>query len=208
VATSRILVPKAIYNDVVDAVVTESKAFVTGDPFEPRTTMGPLVSARQRDKVLAYVELGLSEGASLAVGGRNDAKHSRGWFAEPTILTNVDNQARVAQEEIFGPVGVVIPYEDEDDAIRLANASEYGLGGSVYSADPDHALAVARRVDSGYISINSYGVPPVSVPFGGVKGSGIGREHGPEGYDAFLEYVPHPLTREHALKLAQRIPRG
>jgi aldehyde dehydrogenase (NAD+) len=208
VATSRILAPKAIYDDVVDAVVAESASYVLGDPFDPRTTMGPLVSARQRDKALSYVDLGLSEGARLATGGTPSAEQPQGWFVEPTILTNVDNDARIAQEEIFGPVGVVIPYKDEDDAIRLANASDYGLGGSVYSADPDHALAVARRVDSGYISINHYGVPPVSVPFGGVKGSGIGREHGPEGYDAFLEYVPHPLSHDHALELAKRIPRG
>ncbi|HEX3615873.1 MAG TPA: aldehyde dehydrogenase family protein [Solirubrobacteraceae bacterium] len=208
VATSRILAPKAIYSDVVDAVVAHSRDYILGDPFDTATTMGPLVSARQRDKALSYVDVGVSDGASVATGGSTSHKHRRGWFVEPTILTNVDNNSRVAQEEIFGPVGVVIPYEDEDDAIRLANASDYGLGGSVYSADPDHALAVARRVDSGYISVNSYGVPPVTVPFGGVKGSGIGREHGPEGYDAFLEYVPHPLTHEHAVELAKRIPRG
>jgi betaine-aldehyde dehydrogenase len=207
VATSRILAPKAIYGDVVEAVVAHSKDYILGDPFDAGTTMGPLVSARQRDKALGYVAVGLAEGASVVTGG-GDAERSRGWFVEPTILTNVDNNSRVAQEEIFGPVGVVIAYEDEEDAIRLANASDYGLGGSVYSADPDHALAVARRVDSGYISVNSYGVPPVTVPFGGVKGSGIGREHGPEGYDAFLEYVPHPLTHEHAIELAKRIPRG
>ena len=112
---------------------------------------------------------------------------------------------RFAREEIFGPVVTVIPYDTEEDAIALANDSDYGLGGAVYSADPERALAVARRIDSGYISVNRYGIGP-RAPFGGVKRSGIGRESGIEGYDSFLEYVSHPLEHHHAVALSKLIP--
>ena len=114
---------------------------------------------------------------------------------------------RIAQEEIFGPVVVVIPYEDDDDAVRIANDSSYGLAGAVYSADPHRALGIARRIDSGSTAINRYGLPS-SAPFGGIKNSGIGREHGVEGYDAFLEYIAHPLSPEFAEELAATIPLG
>jgi betaine-aldehyde dehydrogenase len=123
------------------------------------------------------------------------------------VFANVEPSMRIAQEEIFGPVVVVIPYDDDADAVRIANDSEYGLAGAVYSSDPHHALAIARQVDSGSVAINRYGLPS-SAPFGGVKRSGIGREHGTEGYDAFLEYVSHPLTPDFAEELGKSIPLG
>jgi acyl-CoA reductase-like NAD-dependent aldehyde dehydrogenase len=126
---------------------------------------------------------------------------------EPTVLAHVDNSMRVAREEIFGPVVCVIPYESEDDAVAIAGDSEYGLGGAVYSADPARALAIARRIDSGYISVNRYGIGP-RAPFGGVRHSGIGRESGAEGYDSFLEYISHPLQHDFAVELSKEIPQG
>lgn len=206
-ATSRILAPRSRYDEVVDAMTGAARSYVLGDPFDASTTMGPLVAERQRARVLGYVDLGRSEGARVAAGGGRPGDQPRGWFVEPTVLAGVDNAMRVAREEIFGPVVVVIPYDDEADAVRIANDSEYGLGGAVYSADDARALAVARQVDSGYVSVNRYGIPS-TAPFGGVKRSGIGREHGVEGYDSFLEYVPHPLTHEHAEKLAKTVPLG
>ena len=121
------------------------------------------------------------------------------------MFAGVDNTMRIAREEIFGPVLTVIPYDTEDEAIALANDSEYGLGGAVYSTDPDRALAVARRIDSGSISVNRYGIGP-RAPFGGVKRSGIGRESGIEGYDSFLEYASHPLEHDHAVALSKQRP--
>jgi acyl-CoA reductase-like NAD-dependent aldehyde dehydrogenase len=188
-------------------MVTAARSYVLGDPMDAATTLGPLVAERQRTRVLNYVELGESEGAKLVTGGRRPDDQPRGWFVEPTVFAEVANSMRIAQEEIFGPVVTIIRYDDEDEAIAIANDSEYGLGGAVYSTDSDRALAVARQVDSGYVSVNRYGIPS-STPFGGVKRSGIGREHGTEGYDSFLEYVPHPLTHDHAVALAKTIPLG
>lgn len=206
-ATSRILAPRSRYDEVIDAMVDAARSYVLGDPFDPATTMGPLVAERQRTRVLGYIDVGRSEGAKVAVGGGRPGDQPRGWFVEPTVFAGVDNAMRIAREEIFGPVAVVIPYEDDADAVRIANDSEYGLGGAVFSTDHERALAVARQVDSGYISVNRYGIPS-TAPFGGVKRSGIGREHGIEGYDSFLEYVPHPLVHEFAEELAKTIPFG
>lgn len=206
-ATSRILAPRSRYDEVVESMVTAARSYVLGDPMDAATTLGPLVAERQRTRVLNYVELGESEGAKLVTGGRRPDDQPRGWFVEPTVFAEVANSMRIAQEEIFGPVVTIIRYDDEDEAIAIANDSEYGLGGAVYSTDSDRALAVARQVDSGYVSVNRYGIPS-STPFGGVKRSGIGREHGTEGYDSFLEYVPHPLTHDHAVALAKTIPLG
>ena len=203
-ATSRILAPRSRYEEVVDAMSEAAQLLVPGDPFEASTTLGPLVAERQRTRVLDYVDIGKAEGARLVTGGRRPPGQSSGWFVEPTVFADVDNSMRIAQEEIFGPVVVVIPYEGEDEAIRIANNSEYGLGGAVYSSDPHRSLAVARQIDSGYISINRYGIAS-SAPFGGVKRSGIGREHGVEGYDSFLEYVSHPLPHKFAEELAKTV---
>ena len=206
-ATSRILAPRSRYDEVIEAMADAASRYVMGDPLEATTTLGPLVAERQQTKVLGYIEAGNSEGAKLVTGGGRPSSQPSGWFVEPTLFAEVNNSMRIAREEIFGPVVSVIPYDSESEAIQIANDSEYGLGGAVHSADPHHALKVARQVDSGYIAVNRYGIPS-STPFGGVKRSGINREHGAEGYDSFLEYVPHPLTHDFAEELAKTVPLG
>jgi acyl-CoA reductase-like NAD-dependent aldehyde dehydrogenase len=146
-----------------------------------------LVSRRQRDRVRGYIELGMAEGARLVVGGP-EAPFGlpEGWFVQPTVFADVDNDMRIAQEEIFGPVLCVIPYDDDADAVRLANDSRYGLAGSVFTSDPDRGLAMARSVRTGTFGLNGYAPDPVA-PFGGFKESGIGREWGQYGLDEYVE---------------------
>lgn len=201
VATSRILAPKARYDEVVAGMVDAAQSLRTGDPFDPSTTLGPLVSERQRTRVLAYIEAGGSEGASIATGGRAPKNETHGWFVEPTVFANVDNAMQIAQEEIFGPVACVIPYDSVAEAVTIANGSDYGLAGAVYSADPMRALRVAQTIEAGVVAINGQALP-ASAPFGGLKRSGIGREHGIEGYDSFLEYVSYPMPRAMAEELS------
>jgi aldehyde dehydrogenase (NAD+) len=161
------------------------QALTIGDPLSPATQIGPLVSETQRKRVLDYVALGRSEGARLAAGGGVPADVDQGWFVQPTVLADVDNSWRVAQEEIFGPVLCVIPYADVDDAIRIANDSDYGLAGTVWTSDEDRGIAVARRFDSGNVGVNHFSLDP-AAPFGGWKASGMGTELGPEGLQAYL----------------------
>jgi aldehyde dehydrogenase (NAD+) len=145
------------------------------------------VSAKQRDRVLDYIDIGKQEGARVVVGGGRPAHLEQGFYVEPTLFADVDNSMRIAREEIFGPVLVVIPFEDDDDAVRIANDNEYGLGGYVTSGDVDRALAVGRRIRAGTIGINggvSYGA---DAPFGGYKASGVGRQNGTEGFEQYLE---------------------
>jgi acyl-CoA reductase-like NAD-dependent aldehyde dehydrogenase len=149
--------------------------------------MGPLISEKQRNRVESYIDIGTKEGARLACGGSRPTHLNRGWYIEPTVFADVDNEMRIAQEEIFGPVVCVIPYENMDEAVRLANASSYGLGGAVFTSDEQAGLAVARRIRTGTVAINTYG-HTVSSPFGGMKLSGLGREHGREGIEEYLEY--------------------
>jgi aldehyde dehydrogenase (NAD+) len=156
-----------------------------GDPLERSTQIGPLVSAAQRTRVLEYIEIGKTEGARLTTGGSCPPGYDTGWFVEPTVFADVDNWCRVAREEIFGPVLCIIPYSDEDEAVAIANDSEYGLAGSIWTADEQHGIALAERIHTGSIGVNHYGLDP-AAPFGGVKASGIGRESGPEG---LLPYV-------------------
>jgi aldehyde dehydrogenase (NAD+) len=165
-------------------VATLADGLSVGDPLDPATEVGPLVSARQRDRVLGYIEVGMSEGAKLVAGGGVPADQKRGWFVSPTVFADVDNSSRLAQEEIFGPVLIVIAYHSDDDAVRLANDSEFGLGGSVWSADTERATDIARRVETGTIGVNDYQMD-MAAPFGGVKASGLGRELGPEGLAAY-----------------------
>ncbi|HVV07946.1 aldehyde dehydrogenase [Amycolatopsis sp.] len=181
---TRVLAPRARYAEVVDTVTELARSLAVGDPLDEATQLGPLVSARQRDRVESYIAKGLGEGARLTTGGGRPADREQGWFVEPTVFADVDNNHTIAQEEIFGPVLSVIPYGDEDEAVAIANASEYGLGGTVWTADPDRGEAVARRVASGTIGINAYTNDPVA-PFGGIKSSGIGRELGPEGLHSY-----------------------
>jgi betaine-aldehyde dehydrogenase len=186
VAQTRVLFPRSRYREGVEALAAAVGSLVVGDPAEMTTQIGPLVAARQRDRVLGYIDKGKSEGARCVVGGGRPASQKKGWFVEPTLFADVDNRMTIAQEEIFGPVLSAIPYEDDADALRIANDSEYGLSGSVWTADPARGLDVARRVRTGTYNVN-YFMMAMTSPFGGFKASGVGRELGPEGLRAYLE---------------------
>lgn len=183
--SSRILAPESRYQEIVDAVADMAASLVVGDPLDPRTDVGPLVSERQRERVLEYIGIGTAEGAKCVAGGGIPTHLPRGWYVEPTVFADVDNSYRIAQEEIFGPVVTVISYRDEADAVRIANDSQFGLAGTVWSADSARAADVARAVQTGSIGVNGYQLD-VRAPFGGVKDSGLGRELGPEGLDAYV----------------------
>ena len=184
---SRILVPRSRYDEVVDAVAQFVREQVVGDPLDPATTCGPMVSRLHRTRVLDHIDDARRSGARLVVGGGTPAAHSRGWFVEPTLFADVDNADRLAREEVFGPVLAVIPHDGDDDAVRIANDSNYGLAGSVWTADEERGLGIARRVRTGTIGVNYYTVDP-HAPFGGMKDSGIGRERGPEALEGYFEY--------------------
>src|SRR5262249_39504605 len=157
-----------------------------GDPMEPATFIGPLVAARQRDRVEGYIRAGREQGARVAIGGGRPSWANRGWYVEPTGFVGVDNTMRIAREEIFGPVVAVIPYDGEEDAVRIANDSDYGLSGSVWTTNVAHGVDIARRVRTGTYTVNGFSME-FSAPFGGFKCSGLGRELGPEGLSAYLE---------------------
>lgn len=181
--TSRLLVPRARHDEIVELVKANFGHVRYGDPADPTTYMGPLISEKQRDKVDAMVQRAVAAGATLVVGGQ---KVDPGYFYTPTLLTGVDPDSEIAQEEIFGPVLVVIDYDDDDDAVRIANNSIYGLSGAVFGS-PERALAVARRIRTGTLSINGGNYFAPDSPFGGYKQSGIGREMGVAGLEEFLE---------------------
>ncbi len=183
--SSRILAPRSRYEDVLAALVDMVNGLKVGDPLDTSTDIGPLVSARQRDRVLGYIAAGTTSAAKLVVGGSIPPDQPRGWFVAPTVFADVDNNDRIAQEEIFGPVLAVIPYDGDEQAIALANDSEFGLAGTVWSTDDERATEVARAVRTGTIGVNDYQLD-FRAPFGGVKSSGIGRELGPEGLEAFF----------------------
>jgi aldehyde dehydrogenase (NAD+) len=186
VAQTRIVTPRDRYDETVDALVEAMSAQVVGDPFDPATTVGPLVAERQRERVESYIAAGQDEGAKLALGGGRPSHLPKGWYVEPTVFVNVDNSMKIAQEEIFGPVLAVIPYSDQDEAIAIANDSDYGLSGTVWTADTERGIDVARQVRTGSITVNGFALAFQS-PFGGFKSSGVGRELGPEGLQAYLE---------------------
>ena len=186
-AQTRILAPRSHYDGIVARVAELAVSLTVGDPHLPTTKVGPLVSRRQRDRVRAYIELGTAEGARLVAGGAGPPDGCDvGWFVQPTVFADVDNQMRIAREEIFGPVVCVIPYDDDADAARLANDSRYGLAGSVWTSDPGRGLEMARSVRTGTFGINGYAPDPLA-PFGGYKDSGVGREWGPAGLDEYVE---------------------
>ncbi len=187
VVCSRVLAPKSRYKEVVDALVAKAKGLKIGNPLDKETQVGPMASREHRDRVEGYIAKGKAEGRVATGGGRPTTMGGKGWFVEPTIFADVSNDAVISREEIFGPVLAVIPYNDEADAIRIANDSEYGLGGSVWSSDAEHALKVARQVESGTIGVNNYTVD-LNAPFGGIKSSGMGREFGPEALAGYLQY--------------------
>lgn len=182
--TSRLLVPRQHHDEIVELIAQNFAKVRHGDPAEPKTYMGPLINERQRDKVDGMVQRAVAAGATLVTGGK---RLDPGYFYAPTLLTNVDPDSEIAQEEVFGPVLVVIGFDDDDHAVRIANNSIYGLAGAVFSRDQDRALAVARRIRTGSFSINGGNYFGADSPFGGFKQSGVGREMGVAGLEEFLE---------------------
>ncbi|ABW12141.1 aldehyde dehydrogenase [Parafrankia sp. EAN1pec] len=187
VAQTRILAPRARYAELVEGLLAQVGALKVGDPLDEATELGPLANARQRDRVEEYIRIGRSEGARLVLGGGRPADHPRGFFVEPTVFTDVDPAMRIAQEEIFGPVLTVIPYDTVDDAVDIANGTRFGLGGSIWTADVAAGYALADRIDVGVLGVNMFMLDNVA-PFGGFKDSGLGRELGPEALAAYLDY--------------------
>ncbi|WP_024795686.1 aldehyde dehydrogenase [Tomitella biformata] len=187
VAQTRILAPRSRYDEVVEALVNvTSMMFNVGDPADPASQLGPVINESQRDKIEGYIAKGKAEGARVVLGGERPTHLGDGYYVTPTIFADVDNTMTIAREEIFGPVLSVLPYDTEEEAIAIANDSDYGLAGTVWTTDIDHGLEVARKIRTGTYGINWYAFDPGS-PFGGYKNSGIGRECGPEGIDAFCE---------------------
>jgi acyl-CoA reductase-like NAD-dependent aldehyde dehydrogenase len=186
-AQTRVLAPRSRYDEVVEAMAGAVGALKVGDALDPATQIGPLVAERQRTRVMGYLDSGRSEGARVVVGGGRPKDLSKGWFVEPTIFADVNNGMKIAREEIFGPVVSVIPYDGEDEAVKIANDSDYGLCGTVWTADPSHGADVAARVRTGVVSINGSLILDFNAPFGGFKKSGIGRELGPEGITPYTE---------------------
>ena len=178
--------PRKRHDEMLEVLANTFSQVKLGDPFDPNVQMGPLAMERQRDRVEGYIELGKSEGATLATGGGRPKDIDRGWFIEPTVFGNVDNSWRIAQEEIFGPVLSVIPAEDEEDAVRIANDTVYGLNAAVFTNDADRAYSVARQLRSGTVGHNGFRTD-FGIGFGGFKQSGMGREGGVDGLLPYLE---------------------
>ncbi|MCC6646119.1 MAG: aldehyde dehydrogenase [Polyangiaceae bacterium] len=187
IAQTRILASRRRYEEVVAAVTEEVKRQKQGDPMDPEVFVGPVIAERQRARVEALIAKGREEGARITTGGGRPPGHERGWWVEPTVFAGVKPEMTIAQEEIFGPVLSILAYEDDDDAVRIANASRYGLSGSVWTSDRERGLSIARRVKTGTYTIDGY-VLDFAAPFGGYRESGLGREFGPEGLMAYLQY--------------------
>ncbi|GFG74353.1 aldehyde dehydrogenase [Mycobacterium botniense] len=185
--TTRLLVPRARYDEAVATAAATMSSIKPGDPSDPGTVCGPLISARQRDRVQGYLDLAVAEGGTFACGGGRPADKAVGFFIEPTVIAGLTNEARVAREEIFGPVLTVIAHDGDDDAVRIANDSPYGLSGTVMSSDPDRAASVAARLRVGTVAVNGGVWYSADAPFGGYKQSGIGREMGLAGFEEYLE---------------------
>ncbi|MBF6081596.1 aldehyde dehydrogenase [Nocardia cyriacigeorgica] len=185
--TTRLLVPRAAYDQAVQIAATTMGRIVPGDPSAPGTVCGPLISARQRDRVERYLAIARDEGGRIVTGGGRPAGRERGYFIEPTLIADVAPDATIATEEIFGPVLVVIPHDGDDDAIRLANDSPYGLSGAVWGTDPERIRRVTDGVRTGTLAVNGGVWYSADAPFGGYKQSGIGREMGMAGFEEYLE---------------------
>ncbi|MBN9742701.1 aldehyde dehydrogenase [Amycolatopsis sp. A1MSW2902] len=197
---TRIVVSRAREAELLDRLAAMASEMPVGDPLDPATQIGPLVSSRQRERVEGYIEAGRAEGAKVLVGGGRPAGLDRGWFVETTVFTGVAPGMKIAQEEIFGPVLSVLTFGDEDEAVAIANDSDYGLSGSVFSADPLHALAVARRMRTGTVEVNG-AVAGFHAPIGGFKASGVGREGGREGFESYVELKAYGISAELADEL-------
>jgi aldehyde dehydrogenase (NAD+) len=184
---TRMLLPRKRYAEGVAILQAMFGHIAYGDPYGENQIMGPLISRRQQERVLDYIEIGRAEGAKVAFGGNRPAQLERGFYVEPTLFVDVDNSMRIAREEIFGPVLVVIPFDDDDDAVRIANDSIFGLSGAVFSADTERAWRIARRIRTGTFNINGANFFAPDSPFGGYKQSGIGREMGEAGFEEYLQ---------------------
>jgi betaine-aldehyde dehydrogenase len=187
-AQTRFLAPRKRYKEIVDAMAAGMAAMKVGNSLDPATQVGPVVAKRQRDKILGYLDAGKQAGAKVATGGGAPKSQSKGWFIDPTLFYDVTNQMKIAREEIFGPVLVVIPYDGEEQAIAIANDSDFGLGGGVWTKDTAHGVEVATKIRTGTIAVNTPMIVDMNSPFGGFKKSGIGRECGPEGIAPYTEY--------------------
>lgn len=198
---SRVLVPRSRQDEVTEKLAHYYRSIRVGDPFDPDVDQGPLAVSRARERVEVFVAEAQADGAVVAAGGQRPEHLERGWFYEPTLLTGVSNDMRIAQQEVFGPVTVVIPYEEWSEAIQLANESPFGLACSIYSANEGRALAAARQIQAGAVAINSAGVS-LTQPFGGYKQSGWGRECGPEG---ILEFTQLKQVTNGAGNLGDRV---
>jgi aldehyde dehydrogenase (NAD+) len=185
--TTRLVVPRARYDEAVEAAAATMSGLKPGDPQDPGTICGPVISARQRDRVQGYLDSAIAEGGKFACGGGRPADRDTGFFIEPTVIAGLDNNAKVAREEIFGPVLTVIAHDGDDDAVRIANDSPYGLSGTVFSADPQRAAGIASRMRVGTVNVNGGVWYSADMPFGGYKQSGIGREMGLAGFEEYLE---------------------
>ena len=186
VMPTRMLVPRSVYDEAVEIATPGFANFPYGDPTDTGNLMGPQVSAKQRERVLGYIEKGKDEGARVVVGGGRPEQFDKGWFVQPTLFADVTNDMTIAREEIFGPVLVVIPFDDDDDAVRIANDNQYGLGGYVTGSD-DRAMAIAKRLRAGIVGVNGGVFYGADSPFGGYKASGVGRQGGIEGLQQYTE---------------------
>jgi acyl-CoA reductase-like NAD-dependent aldehyde dehydrogenase len=194
---TRLLLPRSKYDEGVAMLKAMYEGVMPGDPQDPGTLCGPVISDKQRQRVLGYIQKGVDEGATALVGGPDaPTGFDKGFFVRPTLFTDVDNSMTIAQEEIFGPVLAVIPFDDEDDAVRIANDSPYGLAGNVMAGTLDHALAVAKRLRAGFIGLNGTAGYGADTPFGGYKDSGVGRQNGVCGFDQYTEVksVAYPAS--------------
>jgi len=190
---TRILVPRKRHDEFVDAYTTATQRMKVGNPWEPDTIIGPVATANQYRRVMDFIDIAKREGANTVLGGARASGHERGYFVAPTVFDNVRSDMTIAREEVFGPVVSIIDHDGDDDAVRIANDSNYGLSGTVFSNDVERAERIARRIRTGNLTVNGLQLDP-SVPFGGYKQSGVGREGGPEGLATFTEtkaiYLP------------------
>lgn len=202
VCQSRFLVSRNRHDELVEKLVSAMADITVGDPHDPAVQMGPVITEAHRERILGMIERAVEQGATVAFGGGVPEGLDKGWFLEPTLITGVTPDMEIAQEEVFGPVVAVIAYEDEEDAIRIANDSRYGLAGSVYTSDVEHGFAIARRVRTGTFSVNSYAAD-FNSPFGGFKESGIGREHGVAGLEGYL--IPKSISVDPTLSIPESV---